>query len=165
VSAEADRPELNALALALGRLAPVAPAIDRDRLFYRAGQESQARSGRWWRRATGALALGVAALGGALALRPMPEPVERVVYLRVEVPTPTTAQAYNSATVPERATAGGEESERRLSPWNSWQLERLVLRWGVDGLPGSGPAWEPYRAAGRSGDVLEGEGRRRLAIP
>src|SRR5437660_1120532 len=69
---------------ALKSLVPLAGAFDRDRLMYRAGQTSAPRRGWTWPALASVLAVTSAGLALALAVRPVPEPVERVVY--VEAP-------------------------------------------------------------------------------
>src|SRR5712691_4085152 len=67
-------PENRPLEEALKSLQPLAGAFDRDRLMYRAGQASAPRRGWTW-----------PALAFALVLQPVPQPVERVVYVEVPV--------------------------------------------------------------------------------
>src|SRR5207249_654076 len=81
------------LEAALAGLAPRPPDLDRDRLLFRAGQESAGRRGRLWPWATGLLAAVAAGLGALLILRPDPQPVERVVYVPVKEEAPPVRPA------------------------------------------------------------------------
>ena len=72
---EKDVKELEA---ALVALVPAAPAIDRDRLMFRAGQASARSQPRLWQVSTAALALLSAGLIATLVLGPAAEPVVKV---------------------------------------------------------------------------------------
>jgi hypothetical protein len=131
---------LTELEAALAGLAPRPPALDRDRLLFRAGQES-ARRGRLWPWATGLLAAVAAGLGALLVLRPGPPPVERIVYVPVKEEAPPVRAAADRPTAPAAAdsdvpAATGEADRARLA---AFRLRREVLRWGLDALPAPQP--------------------------
>ncbi len=72
-----------------------------------------------------------------LVLRPAPQPIERVVY----VPVKQEALPVQSAVSPPVAPAAGQESNAdaptaaERARFSAFQLQREVLRWGIDGLP------------------------------
>src|SRR5262249_5278681 len=141
---------LASLEAALAGLAPSPPALNRDRLLFRAGQESVPRRARRWQWATGLLAVTAACLGVALVCRPEPPTVVQVVIKDRALPQPP---APDPETVPVRqpdppAPAGGA---REGAGVEAARLRREMLRWGVDGRP-SGPA------AGASGQEPAGKG-------
>jgi hypothetical protein len=136
MSSERLRDEgLAALEAALAGLAPAPPAFDRDRLLFRAGQESAPGRSRLWPWATGVLAAVAAGLGALLVLRPEPKSVERVVYVKDEAPPvqPAVAPAPPVAApqTPEETAADAEERAR----FSAFRLQREALRWGVEALP------------------------------
>src|SRR5437867_1648298 len=92
---EKDVKELEA---ALVALVPAAPAIDRDRLMFRAGQASARSQPRLWQVSTAALALLSAGLIATLVLGPAAEPVVKVVRVPI-VPDPTP-EANETPAVP-----------------------------------------------------------------
>jgi len=71
---------------ALGRLHPARPGIDRDELMFRCGQASIRRGGRFWPGFAAVLAL---CFGLALAIRPAPREVERIVRVAAAPPAET----------------------------------------------------------------------------
>jgi hypothetical protein len=127
-------PGLNEVAAALAALRPNSPAIDRDRLLFRAGRASAPRP--WiWRAATAVSTLLAASLGAVLICRPAAPPVEieRVVYVHDQTP-PAPAPPKRE----EPTTTAPAESEPLSYPWRAatpyTRLEDNVLRWGLDGL-------------------------------
>ena len=70
MSQESFDPKLIALESALASLAPAAGAINRDKLFFHAGQRAASRRGWLWPCATVTLALVSAALGLVVTLGP-----------------------------------------------------------------------------------------------
>jgi hypothetical protein len=126
-------PTLAGLEAALAGLTPAPPAIDRDRLLFRAGQESAPRRGRLWPWATGVLAAVAAGLGALLVLRPEPRPVERIVYITVKEEAPPVRHAVAPAApqTPEETSADAAERAR----FSAFRLQREALRWGIDALP------------------------------
>jgi hypothetical protein len=134
-------PKLAALEKSLAALVPVPGRIDRDQLLYRAGQESVRRPPWVWPSATAMLALVAAGLGTALAIRPAPPTMERIVYVHdAESHTPASDSTPSDARTPPTLTQnGGLEATGAL--WaNSagyFQQRDQVIRWGVDALPPS----------------------------
>ncbi len=126
-------PSLTALESALAGLAPVRADISRDRMLFRAGQAAVRRRNRLWPCATAALAVLSAALGAALVLRPGPTTVERIVYVRVPVPSPAAADpAPASAPLREETPAAAEEAPTDPA---YLLLRREVVERGADALP------------------------------
>lgn len=113
-------PELSGIEHALRGLQPAAVTLDRDRLMFRAGQESMRRSPWIWPAATAAALLVAVALGSVLALRP---PAERVVYLDQPAPGQTGqgVTAVDPPAPPDRTAY--------------LRLRQQVLEQGVDSLP------------------------------
>ena len=129
------------LAAALAGLAPRPPNLDRDRLLFRAGQESAARRGRLWPWAAGLLAAVAAGLGVLLVLRPDPQPLERVVYVPVKEEAPHVQPVDMrpaAPAVPADSDEGAADAAERAR-FGAFQLLRQALRWGLDGLPSVAP--------------------------
>jgi hypothetical protein len=117
-------PRLNDVAAALAALAPQPPALDRDRLLFKAGRASAPRP--WFWRITAATTTSVAVvLATVLIFRPIPAPMDRVVYVQVAVQPPEPAYSWPT------------------TPYT--RLEDRLLRWGLDGLdePSLPPAAPP----------------------
>lgn len=138
-------PQLNDVAAALAALAPQPPALDRDRLLFHAGRASAPRP--WfWRISAAATTSCAVVLAAVLILRPVPTPVDRVVYVQVAVPPPQPAPPKEDVPTPPPPSES-EPSE----PAYSWpttpytRLEDRLLRWGLDGLaePSPPPAAPP----------------------
>ena len=131
-------PRLSDVAAALAALAPRQPALDRDRILFRAGRASAPRP--WfWRLSTATSTIAAVALAAILFLRPTPTPVERVVYVQVVQP-PAKAPPKDKISTPPAPI----ESEPPEPPY-SWaatpytRLENQLLRWGLDGLDEPSP--------------------------
>ena len=136
---EKDVKELEA---ALVALVPAAPAIDRDRLMFRAGQASARSQPRLWQVSTAALALVSAGLVTTLVLRPAPEPIVKL--MRVPQIVDPSPEANEAPTPVEFTSAPSYEPEvPRQAAY--LRMARDVLRWGLDGL-GQAPAAPPARA-------------------
>jgi hypothetical protein len=138
-------PELAGLEAALSALTPVCGRINRDALLFRAGQASVRTRGWAWPCATAALGLLAAVLGVIVAVRPVA--IERVV-VTIREPAPAVSQANPTpAQTMPHATAGTQPA---TSPMNYMQLERQVLRWGLDGIPNvpEAPASNPLMTRG-----------------
>jgi hypothetical protein len=106
--------------------------------MFRAGQAALARSRRRWRTATVTTALVAASLAGMVLTGRFGEPVERIVYVRMEPPPATnsaTARASAIAQEPVAHVSLGGTTE--LPPWNNRELEQLAVRFGVEALPTS----------------------------
>jgi hypothetical protein len=137
---ESFDPRLNDVAAALAALAPHPPALDRDRLLFKAGRASAPRP--WFWRITAATTTSVAVvLAAVVILRPLPAPVDRVVYVQVAVPPPQPAPPKEEIKTPP-TTVESEPPE----PAYSWpttpytRLEDRLLRWGLDGLDEPSPS-------------------------
>ncbi len=131
-------PRLNEVAAALAGLRPNPPALDRDRLLFNAGRVSVSRPWLW--RLTAAASTTLAAvLAAVLLLRPAPPAVERVVYVRVEPPTPPkTDPAPPAVPVESEPAVPPPLYSSPSTPYT--RLEDRVLRWGLDGLAEPTPA-------------------------
>jgi hypothetical protein len=141
MSAEAHDPELERLAQDLASLRPAGEALDRDRLFYAAGQAAaRGRSWVWPGVAAGVVCLALGSCA-ALFLQPAPQGIERVVYVPAVAPSPSDSLADRQSAAPEAVAAAAELPAGRTEPLSFLGLERLVSRWGIDALPvpDSGP--------------------------
>jgi hypothetical protein len=138
---------LNDLERLLAALPPRPMNLDRDRLLFRAGQASMRRGWIW---PFAALIMAVAAswLGLIVALRPMPEPVIRIV--RVEVPVP--ALATNEPREKDPPVAPSYSLEGPSPNLSYWRMQQQALRFGVEGLP------EPAAEAGETPERVAGHG-------
>jgi hypothetical protein len=135
-----DNPELTALEAALGSLAPLPGQIDRDRLMFRAGQQIARRPGWLWPSATIVLACFSVTLAAILVLRPAPAPVERIVYLPAPEQPPGPPAPDVLASPAEAGLSSAEEMTSSGPAGNYYQLQKQMLRWGLDGLPDPQPA-------------------------
>jgi hypothetical protein len=140
MSDQAHDPEILALANALAALKPTAGQLARDRVMFRAGQLAGSR-GRWVWPASTVLASCVAAvLGVLLAFRPLPEPVERVVYQHVPVPPVPEVVARQPVTLrPVQATVSAEEEDFHRALTSQIALREWIVKWGVEALPPPAP--------------------------
>jgi hypothetical protein len=136
MSLEKHDPELAGLEAALAALAPMPGRIDRDALLFRAGQVS-VRGRSWaWPAATAGLGMVAVGLGLVLGLRPSPVPVERVVYVTITKPAPLPPAVREPASpTPEPDFASPGLLAEQQAPMNYLQLERQVVRWGLEGVP------------------------------
>jgi hypothetical protein len=140
-------PEMNALADALAGLKPRPAALNRDVLMYGAGRASAARGWKW-PLATAITSLVALGLGVALLVRPQPRVVERIEYVKVEIPVPAppTPETPPASTPADAATLVTHEDD---APPRSGarRLEDHLLRWGFDGLPPAPHAEPPKDTA------------------
>jgi hypothetical protein len=152
--------ELAALEAALKGLAPAPATLDRDQLFFRAGQASLPRR-RWLTRVTiASLTLAVGILAALLVLQPQPQRVEHVVVVTVPVPTPM--QPVDVPVAPPPESLPDPSTPAPLTPVFSTHYLRTrdqALRWGVESLPEPDPtplADLPQRPTSML-DLLRGE--------
>jgi hypothetical protein len=137
-------PRLNDVAVALAALAPHPPALDRDRLLFRAGRASAPRP--WfWRLTAAASTIAAVFLAATLLLRPAPSPIARVVYVQV---TPPPILTPPKEVIPNPPTPLESEPKEPAYSWPTTPYTRLedrLLRWGLDGLaePSPPPAAPP----------------------
>src|SRR5690348_16813615 len=132
---EEHDPNLAGLEAALAALAPMPGQINRDALLFRAGQASVPRRGWAWPSAAAALGLLAATLGTVLAFRPAATPLDRIVYVYVKEAAAVTAAATETAPAAPEAELPPSALASRESPMNYMQLEKQIMRWGVDGMP------------------------------
>lgn len=122
-------PELDALAGELRRLVPLGDRSDRDAILFAAGRAS-GRASLWrWRFTSFALAglSIVLVISLALALRPAPTVVERII----EVPiTPPAQEEYRDPVTPSNTVP--------LTPQQ--KLFDAIFYHGIDGVPQPPPA-------------------------
>jgi hypothetical protein len=156
MSTETPDPELTALAAKLAALQPAARRLDRDQLLFRAGQASVRRWHWLWPATSAGLALLASAMG-LLAFRPTaPQVIEHVVVVRPEpAPAPPSATDEGPTSSDREIPLASGERERRFEPLSCYELEQVVSRWGVNGLPESsgargGPDSEPQHPLGPS---------------
>jgi hypothetical protein len=131
-------PELAGLEAALAALAPMPDRINRDALLFRAGQASIPGRGWAWPIATAALGVVSVVLAGVVAFRLSPSPAERVIVVKAPQPAPSappTQFAGPPASEPEPGPASLGEIASGSSPMTYLQLQKQVLRWGLDGVP------------------------------
>ena len=132
-------PKLSALERSLAALVPVPGRIDRDHLLFAAGQASVRHRHWFWLTVTAGLAIVACGLGTALALRPAPTTIERIVYVPVPQPTslPEAARhemvASASSSHPDPSAMSGEEIWAGSGGY--LQQRNFAIRWGVDALP------------------------------
>lgn len=127
--------ELQAFANDLQHLVPVAPALDRDRLMFRAGQESVRKQRGFWMASSAMLAAGLAGVSALLLWHLQFPPAERVRVVIVErqVPAPRVQEPTN-ASAPSQPPARAVDEERPES-LAYLELRQQMLRGGVVALP------------------------------
>jgi hypothetical protein len=130
MSEHAYDPELKAVEAALARLTPASPAVDRDRLMFRAGQAARPPRQWLWPTATAALALVSLGLTLLLAQRPAVVFQERLVY--VVVPPPPSLDPPTAASTTDATTSEALAAYHRL--------QEQVLQHGLDGIPEPPPS-------------------------
>jgi hypothetical protein len=136
MSPEKHDSELTAFARALATLAPAKGQLDRDQVLFRAGQVALRRRAWLWPSVAAVLALLLGAAGLSEVLRPSPQRVQCTVYQRVEPSlSPSALWADKQPAHGDTAPPGAEEPDRQTDPLSYLHLQRLVLAWGVDGLP------------------------------
>ena len=135
MSGTAHDPENKPLEEALKSLQPLAGAFDRDRLMYRAGQASAPRRGWAWPALASVLALTSAGLAFALVLQPVPQSVERVIYVEVPAAPEEAVSPGDSIASPVGGSPAAVFGSSRPDPLAYAQLRSVVLRDGVDAMP------------------------------
>jgi hypothetical protein len=167
--------DVKPLESALAALQPAAPALQRDRLLFRAGQLA-ARRGRWvWPLLTvlstgAALYLGMAALERAAA-----PPVREIVVVREQTPAtaplpppvpplegePAPPSVPSGPAVPmQPAVAADYSFDLPELPAPTYRhLQNQVLRWGVEALP-SGVGTDAEQSGARSPTPVTSAGAR-----
>ncbi len=129
-------PELTAVAAALGALKPARSRLDRDRVLFQAGQ--RAGQARWiWPALAASLALLALGEAWALAYRPAPGVVERIVVVHEIAPAPPVLPAPESASVAAVTPPLIAPLPSRFGPPpdRAAGLRWQILRFGLDGLP------------------------------
>lgn len=121
--------EMKELAHALAALPPRPPQLSRDQLLFRAGQAS-VRRGLGWPLLTAGFALSTLGLAAILWLRPIPDPLVRIVH--VPVPAALSPASPPEETFPDPPPSVVEYPRPDL-PY--WRLQEQVLRFGLDALP------------------------------
>jgi hypothetical protein len=170
MSDEAHKPDLTALEAGLASLAPAAPAINRDFLFYHAGR-SASRQGRGiWPYTTGLMTLLSLGLGWAAMHRSLPLPTpgnseQRMVTVspnKVEESPAKTEKESSNSPLASRHHLEDKTMEERM---RDLRLRDQVLLMGVDALPSSPKYDLPERRApldpllGMPATVLDEPGR------
>ncbi len=130
-------PGTAAIAAALAALRPVPARPDRDRTLFEAGRASARPAPRLervgWPALAASLLAVVAGQAALLARRPEPTVVERVVSVDRIVPAAPPARL---ATRP----AGRVGSPVEAIPTPAERVAWMLVRYGLDGLPGPNPA-------------------------
>jgi hypothetical protein len=136
MSQESGNTELEVLARNLVGLVPSTGAMDKGQLLFRAGQASTGRNMRRWRLGTVAALLAGAGIFAIDRLRPAPQPSERLVYVRVEVPVKHIAEpAIHGSALAMPSPSRGETDARVDSPFSVYRMQQTVMRAGFEGLP------------------------------
>lgn len=138
MSESTSDPKLAALEKSLTALVPVPGRIDRDQLLFRAGQASVRTRSGLWPGTTAFLAVLVCALGTVLALRPAPQPMERIVYKSVpqsETPSEPTRSAIVSSSSRGTVSSIGDDGNLWVGAGEYLQQRNQAIRWGVESLP------------------------------
>jgi hypothetical protein len=138
MSPESFDPKLIALESALASLAPAAGAINRDKLFFHAGQRAASRRGWLWPCATVTLALVSTALGLVVTLGPQQRDI-RIVYVPIEKEEVSASQAVERRPAPE-APVSTSAAANQPAPLSYFHLQQLVQHWGIEALPDSSSA-------------------------
>jgi hypothetical protein len=140
MSEKIPEPDVTSVESALRKLTPQAPDLDRDQLFFRAGQASMRRRAWVWPGATGIMGTVAASLTLVLLLRPPPATLERIVYVTTE-PAPTSNATDSVAQAPTQESISPQNNlGQGLSRQNYFKLEDQLLRWGLDALAGPTPS-------------------------
>jgi hypothetical protein len=140
--------ELSDLEKLLAALPPRPATLDRDRLLFRAGQESMRRS--WvWPFAAVTMSVACGCLAMLLVLRPLPEPAVQIVH--VHVPAPAAPAASDLRPVEPHATTT-DYRQPPSPPLSYWRMQQQALRFGVEGLPQVAAAGDETSV----GDVIHG---------
>jgi hypothetical protein len=164
---EPRQKDLNELERLLASLSPRPANLDRDRLLFRAGQESRRR--HWvWRMATLGVAGACVCLTLMIVLRPAPEPLVRIVKEQVVVYVPAPESQASVAMAPQSpvAYAPGSPDGMKAQAMSYWQMHQQALRFGVDGLPSSAAESEEHaNGPVRSGQNLTVGSRPQLDTP
>jgi hypothetical protein len=139
MSQESFDPKLIALESALESLAPAAGAINRDKLFFHAGQRAASRRGWLWPCATVTLALVSAALGLVVTLGPSQRDI-RIVYVPIEKEDAAASQAVERLPATEAPVLTAAAAGNQPAPLSCFHLQQLVQHWGIEALPDSSSA-------------------------
>jgi hypothetical protein len=153
---EEHDPALAGLEAALAALAPMPGRVDRDTLLFRAGQASVQGRGWIWTSATAALGLLAVTLGALLIYAPAPPPMERIVYVPIQQPG---SSPDPEPTTPVPYAPGSPATAARESPMTYLQLEKQIIRWGLEGMP------ETPKAVPSSAQPLTQESLRGMPVP
>ena len=161
---EPSKPTLGDLEKLLAALPPRPAGLSRDHLLYRAGQVSMRTS--WaWPFAAVVMSVATGCLAMVVVLRPLPEPVVRIVHIHVpaaqpEVPAPPSSE-------PLEQPAPAQTLTRDTSPpaLSYWRMQQQALRFGVEGLPTSMDSDDPPAPPRGDGPDLSAGSRPRLLAP
>jgi hypothetical protein len=146
---ESNEKGLSDLEKLLAALPPRPMSLDRVHLLFRAGQASM-RRGWLWPFAALIMAVTASWLGMIVALRPVSEPVIRIV--RVEVPVPVLASNGSAPRETSPPAAPSYSLEGPSPTLSYWRMQQQALRFGVEGLP------EPAAESGETSEGSAGHG-------
>src|SRR5262245_50280744 len=135
--------ELSDLERLLESLTPRPASLERDRLFFRAGQAC-VRQSYAWPLATLAVSALASILAFVVLVRPTPEPIIRIVQVPVPMPAPMPVpDDPEQPGVPDHprldqpSTPQPRFDSLRSPGLSAWQLQQEALRFGVEQLPSS----------------------------
>ena len=157
MSQENFDPKLIALESALASLAPAAGAINRDKLFFHAGQRAASRRGWLWPCATVTLGLVSMALGLVVTLGPQQRDI-RIVYVPIEKEEVSDSQAVERLPAPDVPVLSAGAAGNQPAPLSYFHLQQLVQHWGIEALPdsSSAPSSGPVNQAAATLDARSG---------
>jgi hypothetical protein len=170
MSEQAHNPELTALEARLTALAPAAPAIDRDYLFYHAGRTA-ARQGRGvWPYTTALMALVALGLGWVAVHRSQPlPPLEktetRIVYVPMAKPDDSPVKPDRDSGQAPAMVLNQTKARTIEERMHDLKLRDQVLLMGIDALPNPQESTLPEKRApldpllGMPATVLDEPGR------
>jgi hypothetical protein len=138
MSATPHDPELRSLEKSLQALVPHTPALDRDRLMFRAGSAA-ARKRLWlWPGLAVAAGLVCLAVSALWFFQSEPPAKERIVYVYVPA-SDSVSPATASLPAPSVETQIPEQERHMPERTEYRNLLDQVVRMGVDALPQPGP--------------------------
>jgi hypothetical protein len=153
MSDEAHKPDLTALEAGLASLAPAAPAINRDFLFYHAGRTAARQGLGIWPYTTGLMTLLSLGLGWVAMQRSQPLPTpenfeQRIVIVPANKPDDLPSKPDKESTYAPLVTRQHQGDDKMMEDRvRDLRLRDQVLRLGVDTLPSSPKYDSPERRA------------------
>jgi hypothetical protein len=170
MSDQAHNPELMALEAGLASLAPAAPAIDRDYLFYHAGRTAAPQGRGIWPYTTGLMAILALGLGWAAMHRPQPLPnldkqEPRIVYVPIDKPQEAPAKPDRDSSQAPSMALNQPNARTIEEKMRDLKVRDQVLLMGIDALPNVQEPSSPEKRApldpllGMPATILDEPGR------